>query len=177
MSNQHGPSRYRGFPRLRRVKPIPTALFSEYAKRDPNEPKESPSPTDSRTLGEITHSSLLRIWLKPPWEDYVGSGTESDSIALGSTATEKPVLAFRRTSYFSKASIRAFPSSGGFKILEAISSVQHPNVAKLFDVYLYDNKVFVASEYLELSIDELDFHYPPFEEWEIATIANEVWHS
>ena len=110
MSNQHGPSRYRGFPLLRRVKPIPTALFSEYTKRDhQNEPKDSPSPTDSSTLGEITHSSLLRIWLKPPWEDYVGSGTESDSIAIGSTATEKPVLAFRRTSYFRKASIRAFP--------------------------------------------------------------------
>lgn len=171
MSNPHGLSRHRGFPRLRRVKPIATALF-EHAKR--GETKSSPSPTDSSTPGEITHSSLLRIWLKPPWEDYAGSRAESESIALGSRAAGKPVLALRRASYFSKASIRAFQNLGGLKTLEALSSVQHPNVVKIFDVYLYDNRIFVASEYLELSFDELDFYCPPFEEWEIATIANEV---
>ena len=114
--------------------------------------------------------------MKPPWEDYAGSGLERDSIAFG---TEKPVLAFRRTSYFIKASIRAFQSPGGVKIktLEALSNVQHPNISKFFDGYLYDNKIFLASEYLELSFDELDFYCPPFEEWEIATVANEVRRS
>lgn len=100
-------------------------------------------PTDSGTPGGLTHSSFLRIWLKPPWEDYAGSGSERESIAFGSAATAEPVLACRRSSYFSRASIRAFQSSGGVKTLEALSSIQYPKVAKLFDVYLYDDKIFV----------------------------------
>jgi hypothetical protein len=174
MSSQHGPSR---FPRLRRVKPIPTDLFQEYFRRErPSEPKKSPS-TDPGTPGELTQGSLLRIWLKPPWDDYAGTGSERDSVLLGSTATAEPVLACHRKTYFSKASIRAFQSSGGVTVLQALSSIQHPNIAKLYDVYLYDDKIFVASEYLELSLAELNFHSFPFEEWEIATVTNEVRRS
>ena len=94
-------------------------------------------------------------------------------MAFFSTATV-PVLACHRRAYFRRASIRAFQTSGGVKILQDLSIIQHPNIAKLYDVYLYDDKVFIASEYLELSLAELDFHSFPFEEWEIATVANEV---
>lgn len=58
--------------------------------------------------------------------------------------------------------------------MQALSSIQYPNIAKLYDVYLYDNKIFVASEYLELSLAELNYHSFLFKEWEIATVTNEV---
>jgi hypothetical protein len=178
MSNQHGLSRYHGFPRLRRAKLIPTDLFAEYASGDnPNEPKKSPSSTDSSTPGAVTHSSLLRVWFRSPWEDYESSGSARDSLAPRSNPTAEPVLAFRRTSYFSKASIRAFQSYGRVTMLEALSRLEHPNIANLFDIYLHNSTMFVASEYLELAFSELDFLCPPFEEWEIATVANEVWRT
>jgi hypothetical protein len=85
-----------------------------------------------------------------------------------------PILACHRRAYFRKASIRAFQTSGEVKILQDLSSIQHPNIAKLYDIYLYNDKVFIASEYLELSLAELDFHSFSFEEWEIATVANKV---
>jgi hypothetical protein len=174
MSSQHGLSR---FPRLRRVRPMPTDLFQEYFKRErSSELQKSPS-TDPETPGELTQGSLLRIWLKPPWDDYTGSGSERDSVLLGSTATAEPVLACHRKSYFTKATIRAFQSSGGVTVLQALSSIQHPNIAKLYDVYLYDDRIFVVSEYLELSLAELNYHSFPFEEWEIATVTNEVRRS
>ncbi|KIM93506.1 hypothetical protein OIDMADRAFT_80273, partial [Oidiodendron maius Zn] len=117
--------------------------------------------------------SLLRIWLKPPWDDYASPGLERDDIVLISTATT-PVLVCHRRAYFRMASIRAFQTSGGVKILQDLSSIQHPNIASIYDVYLYDGTVFIASEYLQFSLAELDFHSFPFEEWEIATVANEV---
>ena len=168
--------RSRGFPRLRRTKPTTTSLLQEYSGRDlSSKPKRSlSSSTDAESPAVLTPGSLLRIWLKPPWDDYASPGSERDDIVLISTATT-PVLVCHRRAYFRMASIRAFQTSGGVNILQDLSSIQHPNIASLYDVYLYDDKVFIVSEYLEFSLAELDFHSFPFEEWEIATVANEVW--
>jgi len=48
------------------------------------------------------------------------------------------------------------------------------NIANIYDVYCHDNKMFIASECLELSLADLDFPSFEFEEWEIATIIAEV---
>jgi serine/threonine protein kinase len=88
-------------------------------------------------------------------------------------STESP-LAYRRGGYFQIVVIRAFPNSGGIGLLQALAGIQHPNVAKVYDVYCYDNKIFTVSEYLELSLVDLEFQSFPFEEWEIATIIAEV---
>jgi len=76
--------------------------------------------------------------------------------------------------YFHRATIREFPNSGGMQLLQALSGIEHPNIAKVYDVYCYDNKIFTASEYLELSLTDINFQSFPFEEWEVATVIVEV---
>jgi hypothetical protein len=116
-----------------------------YSKRGlPKEPNGSPSSTtESESPIILTPSSILRSWLKPPWDDYARSGSERDNTAVGSTATV-PVLACHRKAYFRKASIRAFQTSGGVKILQDLSNIQHPNIVKLYDVYLSDEMVLLT---------------------------------
>jgi hypothetical protein len=83
-------------------------------------------------------------------------------------------LAYRKGGYFQKATIRTFPSPGSVRILQRLSDVQHPNIADIYDVYCHEDKLFTATEYLELSLSELDFQTFELEEWEIATIIAEV---
>ncbi|KAH8674848.1 hypothetical protein BGZ60DRAFT_372764, partial [Tricladium varicosporioides] len=52
--------------------------------------------------------------------------------------------------------------------------VQHPNIADILDVYFYDGKLCIVSEYLEVSLLDLEFKRLAPEEWEIATIIAEV---
>ena len=60
-----------------------------------------------------------------------------------------------------------FPELWGIKLLQALSHIQDPNIAKLYDVYLFSDKILVASEHLELSLAELNLHSFPSDEWEI----------
>lgn len=89
-------------------------------------------------------------------------------------SVDEPVLTCRYGTYFHKASIRAFQSSGGIGLLQTLSNIQHPNIAKLYEVYLFRDKIFVASEHLSLSLAELNLPSFPFDEWEIATVITEV---
>lgn len=177
MSNQESPSRESSFLerygrfRLRRVKPISTDLLQEYSHHSEPGPRDSPSSTDSGA--GLTPRHLLRIWLRPPWDDYVGGGLPEDQTDFCSTA--EPVLACRRGTYFRKASIRTFRSSGGVKLLQVLSNIQHPNIATLYDIYLHQDMIFFASEHLSLSLSDIDFRTFPCEEWEIATVVCEVW--
>jgi hypothetical protein len=108
----------------------------------------------------------LRVWLKSPWDDY--------SLATPPSMYEESPIAYHKRRYFQKATIRTFPSPGSLRILQRLSDVQHPNIADIYDVYCHDDKLFTATEYLELSLSELDFQTFELEEWEIATIIAEV---
>ena len=147
-------------PRLRRAPSLSTNLltaFSKSAKRDVSTSVTVSSPGNS----------LIRLWLKCPWEDY----TESASPASA------PSLALRRGPYFLKATVQRLTNSGDVKLLEMLeklSRIRHPNVAMIHELYFYEKTMFVVSEYLELSIGELDVQCYPFEEWEMATIFMEV---
>lgn len=152
-----------GLRRLRRVKPISTDVLEELSKNDDskNDHVKSGAPLSS-PQSAVTPGKLLRLWLRSPWEDYTR------------VQSREPSLAFRKGAYFQKATIRAFPNSGGIQLLQAFSSFRHPNIANVYDVYCYNDRIFVASEYLELSLNELDFHSFSFAEWEMATIIVEV---
>lgn len=161
MPNDGLPNVLSGGPhRLRRAKPMPTDLLEQYSKGEASRPESPGPPSPSDPLP----GKLLRLWLRPPWEDYTSLRPVS----------REPSMAYRRGAYFQKAAIRVFPNSGGIGLLQTLSDIQHPNIAKFYDVYCCDNKIFIASEYLELSLMDLDFQSFPAAEWEIATIIFEV---
>lgn len=158
-------SRYRGRRGLRRVKPISTNLVPEDIYTT-DQSKPEASPRSINTGGVATPGRLLRVWLSSPWHHYT-------SVRAPSSSGES-LLAYRKGAYFQKAAIRVFPGPGSVRILQQLSNVQHPNIAKINNVYCYEDKLFIATEYLELSLSELDYHTFELEEWEIATIIAEV---
>jgi hypothetical protein len=142
---------------------IPESLVAEFSG-SAGQPgrQDAPRLKDTGT----TWKSLLRVWLISPWEDYTSA--EQLSSSGGST------LACRKGAYFSKATIRVFPYPRNVQVLRLLSDIRHPNLAKIYNLYCYEGKLFVATEYLELSLSDLDFHNFEVDEWEIATIIAEV---
>ena len=151
----------RGLRGLRRAKPISTNLGAEYLKGASGVYRDR-SPREISN-GAATPVRLLRVWLRSPWNDYSSIGALSLS--------GESQLAYRIGGYFQKASIKVFSCSGGsMQILQQLSHIQHPNLATIYDVYCYEDKICMAIEYLELSLAELDFQSFELEEWEVATI-------
>ncbi|CZT07747.1 uncharacterized protein RCO7_11237 [Rhynchosporium graminicola] len=147
---------------LRRVKRIYTDLVDEFSRGELSHALEgplSPYPGSVRSPGK-----LLRMWLRSPWNDYT---------LIGSGSVE-PSLVSCQGKYFSRATIREFPNPGSMELLQALSEIEHPNIAAIYDVYCYGNKISIASEYLELSLADTSFLSFPFDEWEVATIITEV---
>jgi serine/threonine protein kinase len=156
--NEHlteGHSRLSPRPCLRRMSPMSTDLPLRSSRLD--------GPRLLSDSGSMP-GTLLRLWLRPPWDDYISVCSPN-----GETS-----IACRRGSYFQRAFIREFPSLGGLELLQSLSTIQHPNIASIYDVYCAENKIFTATEYMELSLTDLQFHSFPFQEWEIATIIFEV---
>jgi hypothetical protein len=85
------------------------------------------------------------------------------------------MVARRKASYFKLVNIRLCHTSD---VLDEqprlLSSIQHPNIATVYDLYCDDDKIFLITEHLHLSISQLDFQKYELEEWEIATIIAEV---
>jgi hypothetical protein len=85
------------------------------------------------------------------------------------------MVARRKASYFKLANIRQCHSSD---VLDEqprlLSSIQHPNIATVYDLYCDDDKIFLVTEHLHISISQLDFQKYELEEWEMATIMAEV---
>ncbi|KAH7393740.1 hypothetical protein BKA64DRAFT_756147 [Cadophora sp. MPI-SDFR-AT-0126] len=147
---------------LRRVKRIYTDLVDEFSKSELSPAGEgplSPYPESVRSPGK-----LLRMWLRSPWDDYT----------LIRSGSVEPSLASCPGKYFSRATIREYPNPGSMELLQALSGIEHPNIAAIYDVYCHSDRIFTASEYLELSLADTNFLSFPFEEWEIATIITEV---
>jgi hypothetical protein len=60
------------------------------------------------------------------------------------------------------------------QMLELLAQVQHLNIADILNVYFYDSQLCIVSEYLDVSLLDLEFKKLALEEWEIATIVAEV---
>jgi hypothetical protein len=106
---------------------------------------------------------LLRLWGKSPWEDFQEIRI-SDGLAI----------VLRRGSYFQMHTIRSIVYQGDFGDVGYFADITHPNIASIHDLYFFDEKLHLVGEYLQLSLDELNFHYFQLEEWEIATIMTSV---
>jgi hypothetical protein len=111
-------------------------------------------------------STLLRVWLSDPWEDY--------RFIRRLSPQHQGIVAYRTGSYFNLAMIRDFWTSDTFRTLHALNDIQHSNIACIYDVYCHDEKLSIATEYLAISLVELDYQAFALEEWEIATIITEV---
>jgi serine/threonine protein kinase len=149
---------------LKRTMAIPENLVSGFSGTSDHSGREAAP--KSNEVGAMW-GSLLRVWwLLSPWEHY--TSVEQLSSSGGST------LVYRNGAYFSKATMRVFPYPRNIQSLQLLSDIRHPNIAKIYDVYCHEGRLFVATEYLELSLPDLDFHLFEMEEWEIATIIAEV---
>jgi hypothetical protein len=63
------------------------------------------------------------------------------------------------------------------QMLEFFAQMQHPNIADILDMYFHNGQLWIVSEYLDISLLELEFNRMAPEEWEIATIVAEVARS
>ncbi|APA13371.1 predicted protein [Sclerotinia sclerotiorum 1980 UF-70] len=109
--------------------------------------------------------NLLRVWLTSPWGDYQ---------SIAPITAKGCLLACRKGDYFEKVTIGVYEGDDTLQFLQALSVIQHANISKILDIYCDENKIFIASEYFELSLVDLDFQMFEFDEWEIATIITEV---
>jgi hypothetical protein len=108
---------------------------------------------------------MIRIKLRSPWDDYTYI-RHLDHACLA-----------RNNSCFKLVNIQELSNFVGTQQLPILSCVQHLNVAAIYDIYSYDNKVFPIIEPLEISFAELEVQKYRLEEWEIATIIMEVIYS
>ena len=110
-----------------------------------------------------TVKRILRILLRDPWDDY-------DYIMH----LDQGILAIHRGSSFKIVSIQQFHCAEILQQTRMFSSIQHPNVASIYDIYCHDENYFLIMEHLSVRISHLEIQNHELEEWEIATIILEV---
>ncbi|CCD42641.1 hypothetical protein BofuT4_P074430.1 [Botrytis cinerea T4] len=109
--------------------------------------------------------NILRVWLSSPWGDYQ---------PVAPITANGCLLACRKGDYFAKVRVGVYDFDGTVQFLQALSVIQHTNISRILDVYCDENKLFIASEYLEVSLVDIDFQIYELDEWEVATIIREV---
>lgn len=125
------------------------------------DPKSAPV----ATTGQQKLRYLLRIEFKDPKEDYT---------FIHEIHSNQGMLVCHRKSRFHLAVIRESFSPIPLQMLEVLAQIRHPNIADILDVYYHDNKLWVVSEYVDVSMLDLEFKRLAPEEWEIAMIIGEV---
>jgi hypothetical protein len=148
-----------------RLKKIKTRFPSRQARSEV--PPTSSASIYARSIEPVlpqTAHRILRIFLGDPRDDY-------DFIrCLG-----QYIVARRKASYFTLVDIRQCHRSD---IVDEqprlLSSLQHPNIATVCDLYCDNDKIFLVTEHLHIYISHLDFQKYELEEWEIATILAKV---
>jgi serine/threonine protein kinase len=140
-------------PPLRKVKP-----FSFISLQDT-------TAAPLATTGPRKFRRLLRIDFKNPKEDYK---------FVQELRSNQGTLVCHRKNHLHLAVIRESFSPAPLQMLESLALVQHPNIADILDVYFHDDQLCIASEYLDVSLLDLEFNKLALEEWEIATIVAEV---
>jgi hypothetical protein len=117
------------------------------------------------TTNDSNARRVVRILFKSPTEDYtfVREIPQNHGTVIWFKKA-LPCLALLRESY----------CLSPLRTLEAASNLCHPNIADIRDAYYHEEKLYIVSEYLEVSLLDVDFNLYPLEEWEIATIISEV---
>lgn len=113
---------------------------------------------------ENSAKRLIRVWYKNPFEDFQHVRQLSDC--------SRGWICHRKSTC-SLVVLQETWSSTLLRSLELFSEL-HPNIAGIYDAYCYNEVYHVVSEYLELSLWELESKLYPLREWEIATIISEV---
>lgn len=113
----------------------------------------------------LSFKRILRILLRNPWDDY-------DNVHQ----LDQVIFAKHKALFFKVVDIRQFDCEDVDKQLQILSRVQHPNVASIYDIYCYDEQLFLIMEHLDVSLSQLDIRNHQLEEWETATIISEVGH-
>jgi hypothetical protein len=110
-----------------------------------------------------TVKRFLRVLLRNPWDDY-------DHVMH----LDQGILAIRKGSSFKIVSVQQFECPEILQQTRMFASIQHPNVASIYDVYCHEEKQFMITEHLCVRISHLQIQEHELEEWEIATIISEV---
>lgn len=131
-------------------------------------PREADRATsDAHTSAELvsggTVQRLLEILLGNPWNDY-------EYLYY----LDQVMVAKRKSTYFELVHIRQLHSSDALEQMRALSSLQGPNIATVYNVYCDGDEVFVVTERLDLFFRQLEIQRFEMEEWEIATVIAEV---
>jgi hypothetical protein len=105
---------------------------------------------------------IARILLKSPRDDY-------DSIQQ----LDQCVLAKHKTQYFKVVNIKQLDCADVLELSQTLFTLQHVNIASLYDIYRSEDQAFLVSEHLHICISQLGMQDDLWE-WEIATIFSEV---
>jgi hypothetical protein len=108
---------------------------------------------------------LLRVDLRSPTDDYR---------PLWELGSDHGTIACHRKNRACLTVIRKSFSPTPLQMLEAVAKIKHPNVADIFDVYFYNDQLFIVAEYLDASLLDLQFTRMAAAEWEVATVITEV---
>lgn len=108
---------------------------------------------------------LLKVEFKSPKQDYI--------FIHELESNQGTVMCHRKGSHHLAVMRESF-SPKPLQMLEEISRVQNPNIANILNVYFYQERLIIVSEYLDVSLLDLQFNRLLPEEWEIATIVSEV---
>ncbi|KFY50754.1 hypothetical protein V495_00102 [Pseudogymnoascus sp. VKM F-4514 (FW-929)] len=88
--------------------------------------------------------------------------------------SDQVTIVRQRSSYFRLANMQESPAANIVQQSQVLARVSHPNIASIYGVYSYIDKLLVVTEHLDISLAQLDFQSYKTEEWEIATIVAEV---
>ncbi|KFY17984.1 hypothetical protein V492_00234 [Pseudogymnoascus sp. VKM F-4246] len=128
--------------------------------------KDNSSAMNSSRVNQTTSAQPTKMFIitsGSPWRDY-------DYIKrLGQT-----ILVRQRSSYFRLANMQESPTSNFIQQTQVLARVSHPNIASIYGMYYYVDKILLVTEHLDISLDQLDFQSYELEEWEMATIIAEA---
>jgi hypothetical protein len=114
-------------------------------------------------LGNV--KQLLRVDFQNPMTEY-GHVEELQS--------DQGTLVYHRKNRYLLAVVRRSFSPAPLQMLETFARIQHPNIADIIGIYFHEARLFIASEYLDMSLYDLEFSRLTPEEWEVASIIAEV---
>lgn len=145
---------------LRKMKAKILNSFQGHLERDDSSVMSS-SRVNHTTSAQPTKMFVIKF--ETPWKDY-------DYIKRRGQI----ILVRQRSSYFRLANLQEFPARNVIQQTKVLARVSHPNIASIYGLYYYADKILLVTEHLDISLDQLDFQSYALEEWEIATIVAEV---
>ncbi|KFY26010.1 hypothetical protein V491_01503 [Pseudogymnoascus sp. VKM F-3775] len=146
---------------LRKMKTLTSKFFQSHLQR-----AKEDTAVDSACASRTAPTQLAKIFtikFESPWVEYEYI-RQSDEVTV----------VRQRSSYFKLANMQEFPATNSIQQSQLLATVSHPNIASIYGVYSYIDKLLVVTEHLDISLAQLDFQSDEIEEWEIATIVAEV---